>query len=137
LPRYKKCNTPKALGFLTDAHLDELGVKSKEERKLVLAAVRKAGYKSAPTKKPAKGAEQASSSTVVRLLMICQLPFLMLSKEPPPDVSPRKKRKREDTNDILPDRDASEGEFHGSLEFDEVLDEEVPHNLLPNCVSLG
>ena len=39
---------------------------------------------------------------------------------------PRKKRKRDDDlNEFLPDRPPDDGELYGSLEFEEVLDEEV------------
>lgn len=42
--RYKTCNTPSALAQLTDVKLIGLGVDGKEDRKLALAALRKAGY---------------------------------------------------------------------------------------------
>lgn len=45
--RYKTHNTPAALGKLTDLQLKALGVESEKDRKLVLAAFRKAGYKTA------------------------------------------------------------------------------------------
>lgn len=59
---YKKHGAPDALALLTDAALAESGVREKEDRRLVLAAVRKAGYKAAsasPRKRPATSAEGA------------------------------------------------------------------------------
>ena len=43
--RYKTCNTPAHLGELSEFSLESAGVDEKDLRKLVLAAVRKAGYK--------------------------------------------------------------------------------------------
>jgi hypothetical protein len=60
--RYKMCNTPSALGFLTDARLNELGVKEKDERRLTLAAVRKAGYKDASPRKAIKRVSDAEAA---------------------------------------------------------------------------
>ncbi|TFK55947.1 hypothetical protein OE88DRAFT_1622012 [Heliocybe sulcata] len=106
---YKKCNTASALGFLTDGQLEEDGVKSKEDRKLVLAAVRKAGYKSSPGKR-SKPVASTSAATV--------------STTP----SPRKRRKLNgEVNEFLPGKpeDEQEGASLGSLEFKETLDEET------------
>ena len=47
--RYKTHNTPEQLGSLTDYTLESAGVTEKDLRKLVLAAVRKAGYKQKPS----------------------------------------------------------------------------------------
>jgi len=43
---YKIHNTPSALGGLTDGTLTNLRVEDKEDRRLVLAAVKKAGFRS-------------------------------------------------------------------------------------------
>lgn len=53
--------------MLTDAQLSASGVGGKEERKLVLAALRKAGYKGASAKSPAKRATAQASSSVRKL----------------------------------------------------------------------
>lgn len=45
--RYKTHNTPSELGNLTDEQLRVMGVESKEDRKIALAAFKKAGYKPA------------------------------------------------------------------------------------------
>lgn len=50
-PRFKEYNTPTLLAQLDDGKLQVLGVKDKDLRRLVLAAVRKAGY-TRPTRKP-------------------------------------------------------------------------------------
>jgi len=44
LPRYKVYNTPTQLQELTDPKLIAVGLSNKEDRKVVLAAFRKAGY---------------------------------------------------------------------------------------------
>jgi hypothetical protein len=61
-PRFKKYNTPALLAQLDDAKLQVLGVNDKDLRRLVLAAVRKAGY-TRPTGKPelAEGDSRAQS----------------------------------------------------------------------------
>lgn len=45
--RYKTHNTPSELGNLTEEQLRTMGVESKEDRKMALAAFKKAGYKPA------------------------------------------------------------------------------------------
>ena len=61
---YKTYNTPGTLAELTDLKLKSAGVDDKEDRKLVLAAIRKAGYKSKPQRKPlsAETAEALAAS---------------------------------------------------------------------------
>lgn len=46
--RYKQYNTPSALSELNDFKLKAAGLEDKEDRKLTLSAVRKAGYKPSP-----------------------------------------------------------------------------------------
>lgn len=117
-------------------------------------AIRKAGYKPAPTKKqPAvsrnTSADPGSASTSAtfdasvsawkaspfdtkqeRYPSSCSQPKQITSKTGSgADTTPvRRKRKRvEDRNEFLPDRpsDELEEQAYGSLEFNEVLDEEV------------
>jgi hypothetical protein len=47
--RYKESNTTRLLAQLTDVKLKVSGVEDKETRKLVLAAIRKAGYTAQPS----------------------------------------------------------------------------------------
>lgn len=53
-PRFKEYNTPALLAQLDDAKLQVLGVKDKDLHRLVLAAVRKAGY-TRSSRKPGSG----------------------------------------------------------------------------------
>ncbi|KZT20375.1 hypothetical protein NEOLEDRAFT_1075772 [Neolentinus lepideus HHB14362 ss-1] len=110
---YKTCNTAAALGMLTDMQLKEDGVNAKEDRKLVLAAVRKAGYKTSPAKRT-KVVTSTSGATT--------------STSQNATASPRKRRKlTEEVNEFLPGKpeDELEGVSFGSLDFKEMLDEEV------------
>ncbi|KAH9951615.1 hypothetical protein B0H21DRAFT_716738 [Amylocystis lapponica] len=115
---YKTYNTPSALGALTDVQLAGAGLDDKELRKLVLTALRKAGFRTPPS----GGANRASSRT----------PDGAGPSTLPSDTNvtrPKRKRKRDnDINEFLPDRPSNEGELFGSLEFNEVLDEEVLKN---------
>ncbi|KAH7914198.1 hypothetical protein BJ138DRAFT_1057479 [Hygrophoropsis aurantiaca] len=115
---YKDFNTPAHLVQLTDAKLKVSGVDDKETRKFVLAAVRKAGYTPA-TQRKAIQADTASTSSEPS------------SSNPPSTVQvittpTKKKRKRNDDlkNDLLPDA-LDEAASYGSLEFNEVMNEEV------------
>ncbi|KAI0773438.1 hypothetical protein BC629DRAFT_1291076 [Irpex lacteus] len=116
---YKTCNTSIALAELTDFKLQDLGITSAEERKLVLNAVRKAGYKSStPTKLSASARRAATGSTQAA----------SPSKAGSSKSATKRKRKRDDErNEFLPDRppDELEEQTYGSLEFSEVLDEVV------------
>jgi hypothetical protein len=116
---FKKYNTPALLAQLDDAKLQVLGVNDKDLRRLVLAAVRKAGY-TRPTGKPelAEGDSRAQSvagpssskhpSTVQTL------------------ITPKNKRKRDDDlNEFLPEAPPDEASAYGSMDFNDVLDEEV------------
>ena len=60
--RYKTCNTPAHLGELSEFSLESAGVDEKDLRKLVLAAVRKAGYK----QKSASGSGSSRSVSSTR-----------------------------------------------------------------------
>ncbi|OCH94137.1 hypothetical protein OBBRIDRAFT_198789 [Obba rivulosa] len=91
---YKTHSAPSALAQLNELKLSAAGVDDKELRKLVLSAIRKAGYK--PTHNTAA------------------------------KPRPKKKRKRDDDlNEFLPSGPQGEAETNGSLEFNEVLDEET------------
>lgn len=60
MTRYKTHNTPEQLASLSDFSLEDAGVE-KELRKLVLAAVKKAGYKE--TSRPRAGGSKAVPSS--------------------------------------------------------------------------
>ncbi|KAI9063276.1 hypothetical protein FKP32DRAFT_1592727 [Trametes sanguinea] len=113
---YKTHNTPQQLSMLTDFSLESAGVAEKELRKQVLAAVRKAGYKgknSSSAAGPSKSAASSSSSAAK-------------PSATKVDSKPQRKRKRDDDlNEFLPSRPREEADVHGSLEFNEILDEEV------------
>ncbi|KAI1795200.1 hypothetical protein LXA43DRAFT_970848 [Ganoderma leucocontextum] len=108
---YKTCNTPEHLGELSEFSLESAGVDEKELRKLVLAAVRKAGFKQRSA--GAAGGSRNVPSTSKAGSKV--------------DAKPsQKKRKRDDNlNELLPERPREEGDSYGSLQFNEVLDEEA------------
>ncbi|KAH0839871.1 hypothetical protein J3R83DRAFT_822 [Lanmaoa asiatica] len=115
---FKECNTPTLLAQLDDAKLQVLGIKDKDLRRLVLAAIRKAGY----TRLARKPESEADS--------LAQPAARPSSSKPPSTVqtliTPRKKRKREDDlNEFLPEAPPDEGSAYGSMDFSDVLDEKV------------
>ncbi|CDO71254.1 hypothetical protein BN946_scf184908.g11 [Trametes cinnabarina] len=139
---YKTHNTPHQLSMLTDFSLESAGITEKELRKQVLAAVRKAGYKG---KASAGSAAGSSRSATTAAASTSKAGSSKTDVSPPrliaplhnsysrfgPSISarqgkPQRKRKRdEDLNELLPNRPRDEGDVYGSLEFNEILDEEV------------
>ncbi|KAH7921823.1 hypothetical protein BV22DRAFT_1071622 [Leucogyrophana mollusca] len=114
---YKDFNTPTSLAQLTDAKLKVCGVEDKDVRKLVLAAVRKAGYVLQPS--PQKKANQVDESGAVAG-----------PSQPKPSntvqaITTPTKRKRKRDDSLLPDGPPDEAASYGSLEFNEVMDEEI------------
>ncbi|KAH9853504.1 hypothetical protein C2E23DRAFT_754783 [Lenzites betulinus] len=112
---YKTHNTPEQLSMLTDFSLESAGIAEKDLRKQVLSAVRKAGYKGKPTSRAGTTATSKGASSSP-------------AKAGPSktDSKPARKRKRnDDHNELLPSKPREEGDAYGSLEFNEVLDEEV------------
>ncbi|TDL29570.1 hypothetical protein BD410DRAFT_709803 [Rickenella mellea] len=108
---YKTCNTPKALAALKDLTLKQFGIDDKEDRKQVLAAVKKAGF---------KGTSEVSGTVAEG----SKSPYRFISKKQSP--SPRKRRRDNDgQNELLPTGPPDEGSSLGSLEFNENLDEDV------------
>lgn len=69
--RYKTCNTSAQLSVLSDFKLKTAGVDDKEERKLVMAAIRKGGYISKATTKAAITDTEpvTSTSTAAQILV--------------------------------------------------------------------
>lgn len=125
---YKESNTASLLAQLTDLKLKVSGVEDKETRKLVLAAVRKAGYIAQPLRpgsepKPKSDRSKSfdgqpvagpSEPRVANAVQVVTTPV-------------KRKRKRDDDllNELLPDGPPDEAAAYGSLEFNEVLDETV------------
>ncbi|TFY78759.1 hypothetical protein EWM64_g5250 [Hericium alpestre] len=118
---YKEYNTPERLGQLTEARLTSLGVSEKEDRKVMLAAVSRAGYreqaieraKEQERKKRKPKGQAADAPAAAKAGEPSKIPLA------PPS---RKKRKKDETkNDLLPDRPEEEGPEVDSLDFDELL----------------
>jgi len=101
---YKSHNTPAQLSRLSDASLESLKIESKDRRKRILAAIKKAGWRA-----PGRGKQSVISTP----------PVAGPSKAP---STPSRKRKRTDDGDELPrDRDAE----YKSFDFEEILDEKA------------
>ncbi|KAI0661016.1 hypothetical protein C8Q70DRAFT_1044290 [Cubamyces menziesii] len=115
---YKTHSSAEQLSMLTDFSLESAGVAEKDLRKQVLAAVRKAGYKAKSTGKVSgSNASRSSASSSTSAAKAGS------SKD---DARPQRKRKRDDDlNELLPSKPSEDGDGYGSLEFNEVLDEEV------------
>ncbi|THV08473.1 hypothetical protein K435DRAFT_771969 [Dendrothele bispora CBS 962.96] len=118
---YKQFSTTSQLITLTDLKLKVAGIDDKEDRKLVLAAMQKSGYTPAgPVRKKLTSEVTNESSTAGPS-----------TRAPPTTVEkittpPKRKRKRvEEKNEFLPDGPTDEAADYGSLEFDEIMDEEV------------
>ncbi|KAJ7754232.1 hypothetical protein DFH07DRAFT_868610 [Mycena maculata] len=107
---YKDYNTPARLSELDEVKLLAAGIDDKETRKMVMSALRKAGYGS---KAARSNSSQAGPSqphmTAVEVLTT---------------PTKRKRKKIDDVNEFLPaPKDESAGV--GNLEFSEVLDEDI------------
>ncbi|KAJ3901220.1 hypothetical protein F5879DRAFT_348171 [Lentinula edodes] len=102
---YKEYNTPAQLSLLTDLKLKVSGVDDKEDRKNVMAAMRKAGCIRSIKEDPSSS--NPSGSTRIE-----------------PETPRKRKRKPIDseTNEFLP---RGEGLEFKSLDFNEVLDESI------------
>ncbi|KAF7355388.1 Glutamine synthetase [Mycena sanguinolenta] len=108
---YKDYNTPAKLEILDEAKLLAAGVDDKDSRKIVMTALRKAGYRvksTRPNQSPAGPSTQPM--TAVEVLT----------------TPTKRKRKRpvEDVNEFLP-FPKDETANIGNLQFDEVMDEQV------------
>jgi hypothetical protein len=109
-------------------------MEDKEQRKLVLAAVKKAGYKGGPAvKDPASAAASPAAAlakpSALSSVRVCSVKWLharselttVMQKKP----SPKKRKRDSDVNEFLPKGPPDEDAAYGSLEFNEQLDEEV------------
>ncbi|KAF8205050.1 hypothetical protein BJ912DRAFT_1028259 [Pholiota molesta] len=113
---YKEYNTPAALTRLDDVTLSSLGVDSKEERKLAMTALKKAGY--------------TSQGVTRKTILSPSAPKLSASAGPSVtnSHSPPRKRKRPDNSiGYLPEgpEDSEETANSTSFGFNEILDEEI------------
>ncbi|KAF8529189.1 hypothetical protein BU17DRAFT_73363 [Hysterangium stoloniferum] len=110
---YKNFNTPATLGQVTDGTLVALHVDDKEQRKFVLSALKKAGYRS-DTHDPVSVAA-ASAPTLAKAS----------SSEPAKKSSPKKRKRGGGYDELLPDGPRDEAADYGSFVFEELLDEEA------------
>ncbi|KAG7449117.1 uncharacterized protein BT62DRAFT_1002659 [Guyanagaster necrorhizus] len=101
---YKTFNTPAQLSELSQLKLKACGIDDKDDRKMIMSAIRKAGYISDSQQEA--GSSDQPTTTVEKL------------------STPTKKRKHEakDVNEFLPDGPTDEAAKYGSLDFNEVLD---------------
>lgn len=135
--RYKEFNTPAKLAELNEAKLISAGVDSKEDRRLVMVALRESGYILKDSRRKKLENTDNSSTTgpstprsdavqVVVQPNWNNTPFsshLCLQTTP----TKGKRKRRDDINDLLPTGPTGDDEAagYGNLNFGEVLDEEV------------
>ncbi|KAJ7068338.1 hypothetical protein C8F01DRAFT_1017602, partial [Mycena amicta] len=103
---YKEFSTPGKLSELDEVKLLSLGIDDKDLRKQTVMALRKAGY-SQPQAGPSQSAPAMTAVEVITT------------------PTKRKRTKPSVANEFLPTRPKDESEDLGSLDFNEVLDEEV------------
>ncbi|KAG8965082.1 hypothetical protein FRC03_000963 [Tulasnella sp. 419] len=116
---YPSHNSPSRLAELTPLKLTELKVDNKDQRKAILAAVRKAGY----VKKESKpGASDGASTSGVQDAPVAS--SSSTSQRTKANL-PRKRKKDDDLNEPLPDSTTPEGSEYGNFDFNEILDEKV------------
>ncbi|KAI0771594.1 hypothetical protein BD413DRAFT_624977 [Trametes elegans] len=115
---YRTHNTAEQLSMLTDFSLESAGIAEKDLRRQVLAAVRKAGYKGKPA--GARTATAAGPSAQRGASASAAKTAKAGSSQPN-----RKRRRNDDVNELLPSGPPQEGTEYGSLEFNEILDEEA------------
>ncbi|TFY64277.1 hypothetical protein EVG20_g5997 [Dentipellis fragilis] len=124
---YKEFNTPERLGQLTDAKLTSLGVADKEDRKLVLSAIGKAGYREgviATVKEKERKKRKASGGQDTEQASKPGQSSQAKSTAPAPKRR-RKQNVNDGRNELLPDKPADEGTTFGSLDFEELRDEQA------------
>ncbi|TFL05855.1 hypothetical protein BDV98DRAFT_630506 [Pterulicium gracile] len=120
---YKIYGTPGALKRLSDLQLIQAGFQEKDERKTIMSALKKGGYRatnhtasssSAPGARTAAAQDAASGTPAEGTSSTVQVV----------STPPKKKRKRQsDVNEFLPERPKDELSEFGSLDFGEVMDE--------------
>ncbi|KAF9057638.1 hypothetical protein BJ165DRAFT_1411820 [Panaeolus papilionaceus] len=120
---YKSYNTTESIVALTDAKLKAAGIDAQEDRKMVLAALRKAGYKPNPSSQVGRVKVALSPST-----SDTDSSKTVLSPSLEAQITPTKrKRKRSslDVNEFLPTEPVDMQDSEESFDFGEVLDEEA------------
>ncbi|KAJ3488378.1 hypothetical protein NLI96_g2901 [Meripilus lineatus] len=124
---YKIHNTRGQLAQLTDSKLKSTGIEDKDVRKLVLAAIKKAGYnKALPTHGAGTSSSSPSASSATSTSTSTGNTTYASTQPETITKGARKKRRRDDDlNEFLPDRPPDEGETFSSLDFHEILDETV------------
>ncbi|KAG2116110.1 uncharacterized protein F5147DRAFT_676008 [Suillus discolor] len=125
---YKESNTASLLAQLTDLKLKVSGVEDKETRKLVLAAIHKAGYIAQPSRPGSEPKPKSDRSTSFDGQPVAGPSEPRVTNTVQVVTTPvKRKRKRDDDllNELLPDGPPDEAAAYGSLEFNEVLDEAV------------
>ncbi|KAE9410642.1 hypothetical protein BT96DRAFT_984149 [Gymnopus androsaceus JB14] len=116
---YKEFNTPAKLAKLTDIKLIASGVEDKEDRKLVMAAMRKAGYVTSPKKISSTSLDSSS------------VPSTSSLTTPEALITPTKRKRKpavSEKNEFLPSGPPDEDSEYRSFEFNEVLDESILHS---------
>ncbi|KAK1236492.1 hypothetical protein PQX77_000269 [Marasmius sp. AFHP31] len=113
---YKQCNTAEQLSELDDLKLKAYGVDEKDVRKLVLAAVKKAGYGPNRRRTSAEHGQPTASTSYI--------PPSPSTVDALTTPTKRKRKRNEDVNEFLP-KAPDEAAGYGSLDFNEILDEKV------------
>ncbi|KAJ7129582.1 hypothetical protein C8R44DRAFT_82192 [Mycena epipterygia] len=108
---YKDFNTPAKLSELDEVKLLASGIDDKDSRKMVMTALRKAGY---GPKAARSNPSQAGPSSQPRMT-----PVEVLTTP-----TKRKRKQTETVNEFLPVQKDESAQF-GNLEFNEILDEEI------------
>ncbi|KAG1755615.1 hypothetical protein EDB19DRAFT_1955866 [Suillus lakei] len=123
---YKESNTTSLLAQLTDVKLKVCGVEDKETRKLVLVAIRKAGYTAQPSSgsKPKPKSDKSRGSDEQPVAGPSE-PMVANALHVVTTPVKRKRKWDDDLNELLPDGPPDEAAAYGSLEFNEVSDEAV------------
>ncbi|KAJ6598982.1 hypothetical protein DFH09DRAFT_1243465 [Mycena vulgaris] len=106
---YKDFNTSSKLSELNEVKLVASGIDDKETRKMVMTALRKAGYGKS-TRPNAAGPSNQRPMTAVEILTT---------------PTKRKRKQTEDVNEFLPVPKDISADVSGNLEFNEILDEDV------------
>ncbi|KAJ7781158.1 hypothetical protein B0H16DRAFT_1404408 [Mycena metata] len=110
---YKEFNTPSKLSELNEAKLLASGIEEKDSRKMIMTALRKAGY---IVTKSASSSNQAGPSNPP--------PMTAVEVLTTPTKRKRKRPTAEDVNEFLPSPKDPSTDI-GNLEFNEILDEAV------------
>ncbi|KAF8076475.1 hypothetical protein FPV67DRAFT_1776968 [Lyophyllum atratum] len=116
---YKEYGTPAKLAQLDDIKLVTAGVDNKDDRKAVLTALRESGYLPKDARK--KISKKAEESSVAGPSSPSTTSAIAAVTTPPK----RKRKRAEDINDLLPKGPPDEAATYGSIDFGEIVDEEV------------